>query len=271
MKLLRDSKQNLRKNFMRIDMKKAFQSILLGTGAKVRVAVIDSGVNPQFPALRGRTGRVIDCSHGPKGLLLDDLAVGSNSDRTGHGSLVQSCLVSVAPEAQVDHFRVLDENNVTDSSLLCYVLDHAIDQKYNVINVSLGTSSEHHLPWLVALMKRAYESNVVVVAACSNVGNWLYPATFTYCVSVNAMPATHAMQVRFHPGSVVEFSGLGVNVPIAGPADQSIFVTGSSYAAAHISGLCARILEIRPESSPLDVKLILREFAISMGGGSQVA
>ena len=120
-------------------------------------------------------------------------------------------------------------------------------------------------------MKRAYESNVVVVAACSNVGNWLYPATFTYCVSVNAMPATHAMQVRFHPGSVVEFSGLGVNVPIAGPSDQSIFVTGSSYAAAHISGLCARILEIRPDSSPLDVKLILREYAISMGGGSQVA
>lgn len=256
---------------MRIDFKKTFQSILLGTGAQVRIAVIDSGVNPQFPMLRGRIGRVFDCSYGSKGLELSECPFGENSDRTGHGSLVQSCLMSVAPEAQVDHFRVLDENNVTDSSLLCYVLDYCINQKYQVINVSLGTSSEYHLPWLVSLMKRAYESDVVVVAACSNVGNWLYPATFTYCVSVNAMPAAHAMQIRFHSGSVVEFSGLGVNVPVAGPADQSVFVTGSSYAAAHISGLCARILEIRPESSPLDVKILLREYALSMSGGSQVA
>ncbi|MEN9530553.1 MAG: hypothetical protein RI932_2426 [Pseudomonadota bacterium] len=256
---------------MKLDMKKIFQSILLGTGAGVRIAVIDSGVNPNFPGLRGKGGRVFDCLLTGKGLELKELSANENSDRTGHGSLVQSCLSSVAPEAQVDHFRVLDENNVSDSSLLCYVLDHVMDKGYQVINMSLGTSSEYHLPWLVALMKRAYESNIVVVAACSNVGNWLYPATFTYCVSVNAMPAAHAMQVRFHSGSVIEFSGLGVNVPIAGPADQSLFVSGSSYAAAHISGLCARILEVRPEYSPLDVKILLREYAQSLEGGSQVA
>lgn len=256
---------------MKLDMKKTFQSILLSTGADVRVAVIDSGVNPAFPGLRGKNGKVFDCVHGAKGLELNELSAAENTDRTGHGSLVQSCLVSVAPEATIDHYRVLDENNVSDSSLLCYVLDEVISKSYQVINVSLGTSSEYHLPWLVALMKRAYESNVVVVAACSNVGNWLYPATFTYCISVNAMPAAHAMQVRFHEGSVIEFSGLGVNVPIAGPADQSLFVSGSSYAAAHISGLCARILEVRPECSPLDVKILLREYAQSLEGGNQVA
>lgn len=256
---------------MKMDMRKTFQSLLLSTGNAVKVAVIDSGVNPQFPTLRGKIGRVFDCSLGARGLDLKEIPAGENSDHTGHGSLVQSCLVSVAPDAQVDHFRVLDENNVTDSSLLCYVIDHVIDNGYQVVNVSLGTSSEYHLPWLVSLMKRAYESNVVVVAACSNVGNWLYPATFTYCVSVNAMPAAHAMQVRFHPGSVIEFSGLGVNVPVAGPQDQSLFVSGSSYAAGHISGLCARILEIKPDCTPLDVKLLLREYAQSLDGRSQVA
>ena len=256
---------------MKLDMKKTFQSILLGTGNDVRVAVIDSGVNPNFPGIRGKYGKVFDCKHGVRGLELNELPVNENSDRTGHGSLVQSCLLSVAPEARIDHFRVLDENNVSDSSLLCYVLDEVILKGYQVVNVSLGTSSEYHLPWLVALMKRAYEANVVVVAACSNVGNWLYPATFTYCVSVNAMTAAHAMQIRFHSGSVIEFSGLGVNVPIAGPTDQALFVSGSSYAAAHISGLCARILEVRPECSPLDVKILLREYAQSLEGRTQVA
>lgn len=256
---------------MKLDMKKAFQGIMLATGNGVRVAVIDSGVNPRFPALRGAGGTVFDCRQDKEGLQLTKLDRSVNSDRTGHGSLVQSCLLSVAPEAQVDHFRVLDEQNVTDSSLLCYVLDYIIENGYKVINVSLGTSSEYHLPWLVSLMKRAYEANVVVVAACSNVGNWLYPATFTYCVSVNAMQAAHAMQIRFHEASVVEFSAMGVNVPVAGPSDQSLFVSGSSYAAAHVSGLCARILELRPEFSPLDVKILLREYAASMGGASLVA
>ena len=256
---------------MKLDLKKAFQGIMLATGNGVRVAVVDSGVNPRFPALRGRDGPVFDCKQGKDGLELTKLDKAFNSDRTGHGSLVQSCLVSVAPDAQVDHFRVLDDQNFSDSSLLCYVLDHIIESGYKVINVSLGTSSEYHLPWLVSLMKRAYEANVVVVAACSNVGNWLYPATFTYCVSVNAMLAAHAMQIRFHEASVVEFSAMGVNVPVAGPSDQSLFVSGSSYAAAHVSGLCARILELRPDFTPLDVKVLLREYAASLGGTSQVA
>lgn len=256
---------------MKIDLKKAFQGIMLATGGSVRVAIVDSGINPRFPALRGREGNVFDCRQGKDGLELKALEQTVNSDRTGHGSLVQSCFVSVAPDAQVDHFRVLDDQNMTDSSLLCYVLDHIIEAGYRVINVSLGTSSEYHLPWLVSLMKRAYEANVVVVAACSNVGNWLYPATFTYCISVNAMQAAHAMQVRFHEASVVEFSAMGVNVPVAGPFDQSLFVSGSSYAAAHVSGLCARILELRPDFTPLDVKILLREYAGSLGGATQVA
>jgi subtilisin len=256
---------------MKLDMKKAFQGIMLATGSNVRVAVVDSGLNPRFPALRGSEGTVFDCRQGPEGLQLGQLDRSINSDHTGHGSLVQSCLVAVAPDARIDHFRVLDEKNISDSSLLCYVLDHIIESGYRVINVSLGTSSEYHLPWLVSLMKRAYEANVVVVAACSNVGNWLYPATFTYCISVNAMQAAHAMQIRFHEASVVEFSGMGVNVPIAGPADQTLFVSGSSYAAAHVSALCARILELRPDFTPLDVKILLREYAASLGGASQVA
>jgi len=256
---------------MKLDMKKAFQGIMLATGQGVRVAVVDSGVNPRFPALRGRGGEVFDCKQGDNGLVLNKLDKALNSDRTGHGSLVQSCLVSVAPDAQTDHFRILDEENVTDSSLLCYVLDSIIEAGYKVINVSLGTSSEYHLPWLVSLMKRAYEANVIVVAACSNVGNWLYPATFTYCISVNAMQASHAMQIKFHEASVVEFSAMGVNVPVAGPADQSLFVSGSSYAAAHVSGLCARILELRTDFTPLDVKILLREYAASLDGTSRVA
>ena len=179
---------------------------------------------------------------------------------TAHGGVVHSCFFAVAPDARADHFRILDENNKCDSTLLCYVLDHVVDEGYRVVNLSLGTRSEECVPWLVSIMKRAYEKGVVVVASSSNVGNALYPSRFTYCVSVDAQLLASNTDLRFHPGSVVEFGGQGVEVSIPGDGRQ-VVATGSSYAAAHVSGLCARILEIHPSFSPLDVKILLRDYA----------
>ena len=249
---------------MKNDLKKTLQGLLLSTGSNVRVAVLDSGLNPQFPALRGRNAKIFDCTLENESLQVTELSGTENSDRNGHGSLVQSCVSAVAPDAQVDHFRILDEHNQCDSTLLCYVLDHVIEQKYDVINLSLGTRNEEHLAWLVSIVKRAYENNIVVVAACSNVGNSLYPARFTYCVSVDAMAAQHPLQIKFKANSVVEFSAMGVNVSVPGLSEKQKFVTGSSYAAGHISGLCARIIEIQGRCQPLDVKILLREYARSL-------
>lgn len=245
-------------------MKKASQSLLLSTGAGVKVAVLDSGVNPHFPTLRGKVGKIFDCQDGDAGLQIRQLPAGENADRNGHGSFVQSCIQVVAPDAEVDHFRILDENNNCDSSLLCYVLDHVAGQGYQVINLSLGTRNEEHIPWLVSIMKRAYERNICVVAACSNIGNSLYPARFTYCVSVEAMAAQHPLQLRFKPNSVVEFAGWGINVPLAALGDRQAFLSGSSYAAGHVSGLCARVIEMQRAASPLDTKIMLREYALTL-------
>lgn len=249
---------------MKTDLKKSLQSLLLSSGVGARVAVLDSGVNPKFPLLRGRQTRVYDCTLQDTALRVAPLPAAQNNDRNGHGSYVHSCIAAVAPDAQIDHFRILDENNQGNSTLLCYVLDHIIEQRYHVVNLSLGTRNEDHLPWLVSIMKRAYENDIAIVAACSNVGNSLYPARFTYCISVDAMAAQHPLQVRFKRNSVVEFAALGVNVPVIGPGDAPKTVTGSSYAAGHISGLCARIVEIQGRCSPLDMKILLREYAQSL-------
>lgn len=243
-----------------MQLRKQTQGLLLATGNGVRVAVLDSGVNPRFPTLNGNVGKVFDCIEGDT-LIVNPLSPEINTDRNGHGSFVQSCIHVVAPEATIDHFRILDADNNCDSSLLCYVLDYVIDQGYQVINLSLGTRNEEHIPWLVSIMKRAYEKNICVVAACSNVGNSLYPARFTYCISVDAMIAQHPLQLRFKASSVVEFSGWGVNVPVPGPTNKPVYLTGSSYAAGHVSGLCARAIEIQDSPSPLDTKILLREYA----------
>ncbi|MCA2958748.1 MAG: S8 family serine peptidase [Silvanigrellales bacterium] len=248
-------------------MKTTLPGLSLCTGQGVRVAVLDSGVNPSVSALRGRAFHVFECASTPEGLAVRKLPPGLASDRNGHGTIVQSCVFSVAAEASVDHFRLLDENNQCDSTLLCYVLDHVVEQGYKVINLSLGTRSEDAVPWLVSIMKRAYERDVVIVASASNVGNALYPARFTYCISVEAASLGGPLGLRYLPSSVIEFAGHGVEVSVPWDVDgqgQPKVVTGSSYAAAHVSGLCARVLEHNPVATPLDVKLFLREYARSL-------
>ena len=244
-------------------MKKELGELFLSTGAGVRVAVLDSGVNPVLPLLRGRDFDVFDCQVGEGGLVVRKLAPGLSSDRNGHGGVVHSCVFAVAPDARADHFRILDEANRCDSTLLCYVLDHVIEAGYRVVNLSLGTRSEECVPWLVSIMKRAYERGVVVVASSSNVGNALYPSRFTYAVSVDAQLLALNTDLRFHPGSVIEFGGAGVEILVPGDG-RDIVATGSSYAAAHVSGLCARLLESHPEFSPLDVKMALRDHALRL-------
>jgi subtilisin len=254
-------------------MRKDVGALALYTGAGVRVAVLDSGVNPSSPALSGKEFEVHDCSATLEGLSVRKLPPGLASDRNGHGTIVHGCVLACAPDARVDHFRILDEDNQCDSSLLCYVLDHVLEQGYDVVNLSLGTRSEDAIPWLVSIMKRAYEQGTVVVASASNIGNSLFPARFTYCVSVEAALLAGPLDLRFLPRSVVEFAGFGVDVPVdvgsrrAAPEDESAGrkrVTGSSYAAAHVAGMCARIRELHPRASPLDVKIILRDYALSL-------
>lgn len=247
-------------------MKTSLPGFSLCSGQGVRIAVLDSGVNPSVPALRGRAFDVSECVATAEGLSVRKLPPGLASDRNGHGTVVQACVLAVAPEATVDHFRILDENNQCDSTLLCYVLDHVVEQGYKIVNLSLGTRSEDAVPWLVSIMKRAYERDVVIVASASNVGNALYPARFTYCVSVEADALANPLGLRYLPSSVIEFAGHGVEVAVSWDVDgQGLpkVVTGSSYAAAHVSGLCARVLELDPLATPLDVKIFLREYARS--------
>jgi subtilisin family serine protease len=244
-----------------MDLRRITQSLLLRTGNGVKVAVLDSGIHPELPLLKSRNNKVFGCELTPKGLEVTELPAGEVSDRNGHGSCVQSCIVSVAPEVEIHHYRILDKFNNCPSALLCYVLDHALEKDYQVINLSLGTRNEEHVPWLVSSMKRAYEQNISIVAASSNVGNVLYPGRFTYAISCEAILATNPMHIRFRKNSVVEFAAWGIQVPIPGVNGLPFQVTGSSFAAAHITGLVARIIELMGTSSPLDAKVLLREYA----------
>ena len=237
--------------------------IPLCTGAGVRVAVLDSGVNSAFPALANKRNRVFDCQKkGGNGVSFALLPYEGDADTNGHGSVVQSCLVGVAPDVEVDHYRILDRENQCDGALLCHVLEHVIEQGYEVVNLSLGTKLEKYVPWLVTIMRRAYEKNTAIVAAAVHQGQVLYPARFTSAFSCDAHAHPDPLLLHFQSNSVIEFAAWGVQVPVQGPEHRQYVVSGSSYAAAHLSGLVARAIEaLGKGASVLELKLLLKQYA----------
>src|SRR3982075_4611071 len=79
-----------------------------GTGKGVRIAVIDSGVEIDHPALPGLT--LVDDLHVIDAGVQIEVKPGDGSDIYGHGTAVTGVIRRIAPDAQIGSIRVLGAN-----------------------------------------------------------------------------------------------------------------------------------------------------------------
>ncbi len=114
------------------------------TGAGVRVAVLDTGVDHGHPALAGRLLSGFDFVDGDN----DPSEAGTSANAGyGHGTHVAGLVALVAPDARIIPVRVLDADGVGNAWVLAEALLYAADPDGNpatddgahVINISLGS------------------------------------------------------------------------------------------------------------------------------------
>src|SRR5438874_7099836 len=105
-------------------------------GDGVRVLVVDSGVAPGHPALRGKpvTTWYVD---GPTGAMR--VIAEPGQDVYGHGTAVAAILGEYAPDADICSLRVLGGDMRAASTRVLEALHWAIDQGFDVVNCSFGT------------------------------------------------------------------------------------------------------------------------------------
>lgn len=215
----------------------------LSTGRNVRVAVIDSMIDRSQPDLAGQ-------------ILLEENFV---SDRPAapesHGTGVAGVIAAkadnglgiagVAPEARLLGLRACWQekeapapgaSTTCDSLSLARALDFAITHRAQVVNMSLSGPSDL---LLARLLDVALSHRIVIVAAYDRgAADGGFPASHRGVVAV-------ADEADGAPVAGV-FTAPGHDIPTTEPGGRWFLVNGSSYAAAHVSGLFALLRQRVP-------------------------
>ncbi len=224
------------------------------TGREVRIAVIDSGVQLDHPDLAGQVASSAN-------LVADSPWVGEI-----HGTAVAGIIAAradnhlgiagVAPRARLIALRSCRQQAAAETSCttlgLALALSAAIERGAQIINLSLGGPPDRLVRRLIdaALARRI----AVVVAVDRAAARGGFPAGLDGVVAAIDEPAPSAP-----PGTLV---APGRDVPTTVPPSRWATVSGASYAAAHVSGLLALMIELQAAAgrggAPAASELVVR-------------
>ena len=224
------------------------------TGAGVRVCVVDSGIEAGHP-LVGAITRAVVVSAGEDGepIVAEDEA----GDVCGHGTACASILRSLAPDCELYSVRVLGPANTGSGPVLLAGLRWAIEQGFDVVNMSLSTTKKQFAALLHELADAAYFHRTVLVASAHNMPVESYPWRFSSVISVGSHEQPDPYTFFYNPSPPVEFFARGVDVDVAWPGGGTAVCSGNSFATPHISAVSALIRAKHPELTPFELKSLL--------------
>jgi subtilisin len=234
------------------------------TGKGVTVCILDSGVEAGHP-LVGDVDRAVAFTRGEdEEIGLEDDTEG---DLCGHGTACAGIVRSLAPECTLVSARVLGAGFKGSGPVLLGGLRWAVEQGFDVVNMSLSTTKRQFAGLLHELADTAYFRRTVLVASAHNMPVESYPWRFSSVISVGSHEEPEPDTFFYNPAPPVEFFARGVGVEIAWLGGGKILSTGNSFATPHMSGICALILAKHPELTPFQLKNVLYLTANNVGGG----
>jgi subtilisin len=242
------------------------------TGKGVVVAVIDSGIDPGHPAVRG-IARSVSIEHEGERFEVNQHA--EPGDFVGHGTACAGIIRSFAPEAELVSVRVLGPNNRASGRAFIKALEWVTEQRIDVVNLSLSSRSDELYPFFHDIVDEAYFHGCLLVSAASNTpGEASYPSLFASVVSVASHDIPDPWTYFYNPNPPVEFGAWGVDVPVAWLGGGQIVASGNSFAAPHIAGLAALVRSKHPKLTSFELKSVLSAVAtpsIVDGNGTRPA
>jgi len=234
-------------------------------GAGVEVAIVDTGADAAHPDLKGQIRDVHN--------LVDDDA--SAFDRDHHGTEVAGIIgaiadnhigiVGMAPKATLSVYKACwyppdsDAGARCNSFTLAKALAAVMDTNARIVNLSLGGPAD---PLLSRLMQRVLEHHVVIAALPPGGHLDGFPADVPGVIVVNSS------------GSAMDPPGVlnapGNDILTTQPDGGYDFTSGSSMAAAQVSGIAALLMSLDPALDGRAIHDLLTRTSTVAGGVLQV-
>ena len=226
------------------------QALARNFGSGIKVAVIDTGIDTSHPMFTGRLAPstewkdFIDNDTNPQ-----EVAPASGTTGYGHGTGVAGLILQTAPKATILPIRALGPDGSGDVAGVVSAIDWAIQKGAQVINLSLGTTT--NVVALQNVINTATSQGRYVIASAGNTGdgNITYPARWAksgsyskYLISVGSVSQGLALSLFSCSGVELEQLAPGELVTSAHPGNKTARYTGTSFAAPQVSGAVALAL-----------------------------
>jgi len=241
------------------------------TGKGIRVAVVDSGIDATHPDLEG----CVDAEGSARVELNEtgqpSIVVGAHDDSFGHGTACAGIIHHFAPEARITSVKVLGASLSGTSEVFAAGLQWAVEQGFDVINLSLGSRKRD---WALAfhdICDQAYFKGIFLTTAANNIERVTYPSLFASVASVASNLSTDPFRFHHNPEPPTEFLARGIDVKVPWLEHGHIVTTGNSFAAPHIAGLATLIKSKHPGLRPFQIKTILWATSANVQEASQRA
>lgn len=185
----------------------------------MKVAIIDSGIHADHP----HVGRVAG------GVTISADGVSSDwRDRLGHGTAVAGAIREKSPDAELYAVKVFDRRLSANIDVLIRALEWCVENRMDLINLSLGTANELHRPRFDAILAVAPP----IVTAAN-----LLPGTLPGAIAVAPDEACPRDQYRYTDGIFIA-SPYPRSIPGV-PVERNLH--GASFAVANLTGFAARL------------------------------
>jgi subtilisin len=233
------------------------------TGTGVKVCILDSGVELDHPDV-GPVNRAVAISLDGEDIVVTE---DNEGDLCGHGTACAGIVRALAPECEIHSVRVLGAGYTGSGPVLLAGLRWAIEQGFDVINMSLSTTKQKFAGMLHELADTAYFRRTMLVASAHNMPVESYPWRFSSVISVGSHELHDSLAFFYNPTPPVEFFARGFQLDVAWLGGGRLRCTGNSFATPHIAAIAALILGKHPELTPFQLKSVLYLTASNVGGG----
>ena len=237
------------------------QAHVLAKGEKVLVAVIDSGIDTTHPELAGMVVDSFDA-------LKSDEKAHSHGTAIAGAIVARAKLMGTAPDARILAARAFSANKVAAEATtygIVQSIDWAMSRGANVINMSFTGPRD---PSIEERVGQARKKGIILIAAAGNGGPTApqaFPAAYPNVIAVTATDAEDRLFKGANRGGYVAVAAPGVDLLLPAPEAGYQVTTGTSFAAAEVSGIVALMLERKPDLNHDGVRKALTATARDLG------